>query len=111
MARLRNIVHSDDSCMLVFKGNPKTPEPSTGVIKFPGGHIEVTRTSSGTYWAHIAINREDDGYEEGVIEGFAVASRVAYKYEASQRHGIKDIPEVDQVTQIAIEIGREPIQG
>jgi hypothetical protein len=97
--------------MMVFKGDKKTPEPSTGVIKFPGGNIEVTRTSSGSYWAHISINREDDGYEEGVIEGFAVNSRVAYKYEAGQRHGIKDIPEVDQITQIAIEIGREPMEG
>lgn len=52
MARAK-VVHSDDAVLVEFLGNPNSPEPSTGVIKFPGGHVEVSRCTDGTYWAHI----------------------------------------------------------
>jgi len=48
------VTHSTDAVQITFKGDKKNPEPSTGVIKFPGGHVEVSRCSDGTYWAHIA---------------------------------------------------------
>lgn len=36
----------------------KRPESAQHVIEFPGGAIEVSRTSTGDYWAHIIINRD-----------------------------------------------------
>ncbi len=51
MARAK-IIHSQDACTIVFKGNVNNPEPSSGIIKFPGGCVEVTRTSDGKYWIH-----------------------------------------------------------
>lgn len=53
MARA-NVTHSTDAVQITFNGDKRSPEPSTGVIKFPGGHVEVSRCSDGTYWAHIA---------------------------------------------------------
>ena len=34
-------------------------EPAQHIIIFPGGSVEVSRCEDGTYWAHIARNRED----------------------------------------------------
>ena len=52
MARAK-VVHSADAVTVIFKGNKKSPEPTSGVILFPGGHVEVSRTSDGDYWAHV----------------------------------------------------------
>jgi len=49
------VTHSQDAVQITFNGDIRDPEPSTGVIKFPGGHVEVSRCSDGTYWAHIAM--------------------------------------------------------
>ena len=54
MARCK-VVHSEDTVMVEFKGDKRNPEPSMAVIKFPGGHVEVSRTSDGKYWAHVEV--------------------------------------------------------
>lgn len=53
MSKKFKIVNSDDALTIIVEGNPKNPEPSTAVIKFPGGSVEVSRTADGSYWAHI----------------------------------------------------------
>ncbi|MHB1265894.1 MAG: hypothetical protein ACYC1S_16015, partial [Gemmatimonadaceae bacterium] len=35
----------------------KRPEPAQHIIEFPGGAVEVSRTSDGSYWAHIIVHR------------------------------------------------------
>lgn len=91
MARIK-VVHSDDAVMVEFKGNPKNPEPSTAVIKFPGGHVEVSRTSDGRYWAHLEV------VEAGNVDD----SRIDYEYEAWKSMGIPELPMGDQVKKIAV---------
>lgn len=54
MARAK-VIHSTDSVQITFYGKKMHPEPSTAVIKFPGGHVEVSRCTDGSYWAHIAV--------------------------------------------------------
>ena len=41
-------------------GDPtiKIEKPLTAV-HFPGGHIEISRTSNNEYWAHISVHRPD----------------------------------------------------
>src|SRR5438132_382157 len=34
------------------------PEPAQHIIEFPGGAVEVSRTSDGNYWAHIIVNQD-----------------------------------------------------
>lgn len=94
MAKMRNIIHSDDSCMMIFKGNKRTPEPSTGVIKFPGGFVEVTRTSEGHYWAHIGVDTSDN----------IVHSRIDYAHGTFEEQTIPPIPAQDKITKIAVMI-------
>lgn len=93
MAKAR-VVHSDDACTIIFKGNPKSPEPSMGAIRFPGGRVEVSRCSDGTYYAHLY--RDEDSQ--------VVDSRIDYDYEYSQKHGIPDIPDQDNVQKLAMRI-------
>lgn len=90
------VIHSQDACMIAFKGNPKSPEPHLGVIKFPGGFVEVSRTSDNQYWAHITVN------ESAKITD----SRLDYNYETSQEidEQIPPIPHEDGLVKIAIKI-------
>lgn len=94
MARAK-VVHSDDAVMVEFKGNRNNPEPSTAVIKFPGGHVEVSRTTDGKYWAHLAVVAADN----------IADSRIEYEYEAWKALGIPELPMGNQVKKIAILIG------
>ncbi len=92
------VVHSADACTIIFKGNPKSPEPSLGVIKFPGGHVEVSRASDDTYWAHISVD------EQSYIKG----SRIDYTYGENA-----DIPKINneqRVRKIAVRIDGEYLE-
>jgi len=91
MARAK-VVHSEDAVMVEFKGNPQSPEPSTAVIKFPGGHVEVSRTSDGKYWAHMEVVAAENVSD----------SRIDYEYEAWKSLGIPELPMGNQVKKIAI---------
>lgn len=52
------VIHSGDACTVLVEGNKHVrAEPSTHVIQFPGGHIEVSRTDNDEYWAHIWVNK------------------------------------------------------
>jgi len=95
MARLRNIIHSQDACTMVFEGNPSKPEPSLGAIKFPGGRVEVSRVA-GEYWAHISV---DDGIQ-------ITDSRIDYDREHSFKNGIPDVPDAQHIKHIAVRVAR-----
>jgi hypothetical protein len=82
----------------------RRPEPATHIIEFPGGAIELSRTSDGNYWAHIIVNR--DFALPGDIEGMEgaygeiVGSRIDYEFPAEPN--IVEIPAAQHVRQIAI---------
>lgn len=84
---------------ITLLGDKNRPESAQHVIEFPGGAIEVSRTTTGEYWAHIHINRDwKDSDMEGVhgAMGEVVGSRIATP------DGIKPIPEQAGVSQIAV---------
>lgn len=87
------------------------PEPATHIIEFPGGAIELSRTSDDKYWAHIIVNRDfalgPDA--EGMVSslGEIVGSRIDYEFPADPN--IVDVPKANMVRQIAILI--QPIRG
>lgn len=85
-------MHSDDAVCVVFNGNPRRPEPSTGVIKFPGGHVEVSRCSDGTYWVHL----------ETVAAVNIVDSRIEYEHGGTR--AVRDLPEHELVRKLAIRV-------
>jgi len=101
MARLssKNIIHSADSLMIVIKGDKRNPEPSTIVIKFPGGHVEVSRCSDDSYYAHITADKS-----ENIID-----SRIEYNYEGYLEHGVPDIPDHNKIKKLAVKIKGEDL--
>jgi len=82
----------------------RRPEPADHIIEFPGGAIELSRTSDGNYWAHIIVNR--DFALPGEIEGMEgaygeiVGSRIDYEFPTEPN--IIEVPNAQRVRQIAI---------
>lgn len=79
MARAE-VTHSTDAVQITFRGDRRRPEPATGVIVFPGGHVEVSRCSDGSYWAHV----------EFVDPVNCVESRIDYIAEATGSQELLD---------------------
>jgi hypothetical protein len=91
MARTK-AVYSEDATTLIFKGDPKKPECGTAIIKFPGGHVEVTRTSDNKYWAHLCVDETAE----------IVNSRMSYHPEAEKFGNIYEIPLAEHIYQMAV---------
>ena len=103
MARAE-VVHSDDAVAILLRGNPRRPEPSTAVIKFPGGHVEVTRASDGSYWVHVERNTRINDPESDTL-GVIIESRIDHTYEARAK-GIPPMPAHSEIQHMAIRIAR-----
>lgn len=93
MKKFDNIIESNGTCTMIFEGEKNTDEPICGVIQFPGGKVDVTRTNSG-YWATIIINNETDVFD----------SRIGYDYESSMKFAIHKMPRQKNIKQISIRI-------
>lgn len=91
------VVHSEDAVTVVFQGNPKNPEPGSAIIKFPGGHVEVTRTSDNRYWAHVEVENPENTHD----------SRIDYNHDGyvATNGSIPDVPHADKIKHMAILIG------
>lgn len=91
MARAK-VTHSTDAVQVTFNGDKRNPEPSTGVIKFPGGHVEVARCSDGSYWVHLEV----------VDAVNITGSRIEYMHGATKT--VRDLPETNLIRKLALRI-------
>ena len=88
----------------------KKPEPASHIIEFPGGAIELSRTSGSDYWAHIIVNR--DFALPGEVEGLEgalgeiVDSRMDYAFPACPN--LVPVPNASELRQIAVLIRPRP---
>jgi len=86
-----------------LEGNPKKPESAQHIIIFPGGSIEVSRTTNDEYWVHVEVHKGPAGSgglrEEKV--GRVVDSRVDYDYPRTQ---IDHLPHESDITHMAVRI-------
>jgi hypothetical protein len=91
----------------------KRPEPATHIIEFPGGAVELSRTTEGNYWAHIIINRDfalpEDLSGLYAAHGEIVGSRIDYVFPADPN--IVDVPDAEHVRQIAVLIRPRHTEG
>jgi len=92
--------------VITLKGNPGKPESATHIIEFPGGSIEVSRTTDGDYWAHIAVNTgqvldDANGYHgaNGRIVGTRIDRTIDYNGPS-----VEDIPEHGMIQHLAVRI-------
>jgi ribosomal protein S8E len=88
--------------VIELKGNPKNPESAQHIIKFPGGSIEVSRTTEGNYWAHIEVNRNPPSADGGGVResarGRVAESRVSYEGASA----VSSIPDHGEITHMAV---------
>ena len=106
MARLQ-VHHSEDACCILIDGDRRKPEPSTAVIKFPGGHVEVTRHSDGSYWVHVGRNTRINDPDAEVL-GHIVDSRIDLTYDARHAYAqqIPPLPAAEHIEHMALRIAR-----
>ena len=53
------IVSMGDSVLGVkLEGNPQKPEPIHFRATFPGGDVDIVRTTDNKYWIHVRVNNK-----------------------------------------------------
>ncbi len=105
MARFK-VTHSQDAACIEIQGSKSNPEPSTATIKFPGGFVEVSRHSDGSYWAHVSRQLEENE-ECGEVPGVIVDSRIDLTFEGAEGgRNVRDIPSADRIQKMVIRIAR-----
>lgn len=83
-------------------GDPKIKtESAQHIIEFPGGAVEVTRTSDNEYWAHIIINR---GWSDSDQTGIHAARGEVVDARIDSAAGVLDVPNAGTMTQVAVRI-------
>lgn len=61
------------------------PEPISFRVAFPGGDVEVSRTSVDDYWIHVRVNRPASGQH---IPGETPTARIVdARVDAHDKHG------------------------
>ena len=76
-------------------------EPAQHIIEFPGGAIEVSRTTDGNYWAHIIVNKGqivDD--TKGRESAFGVVQRT--RLEMEDAPSVQRIQNEEQIRAISV---------
>lgn len=85
----------------LFGDKVKKVESAQHIIEFPGGAIELSRTTDGDYWAHILVNQ--DQFADGDGDGFTSAAGevVASRLDCATGH-VEDIPNEKAIRQVAV---------
>jgi hypothetical protein len=86
--------------VMELKGDHGVPESAQYIIIFPGGSIEVSRTSNDEYWVHIEINTGEILPEtvRASKKGQIIDSRLDYS------NGIEEIPNLENLKHIAVRV-------
>lgn len=70
----------------------RRPESAQHIITFPGGAIELSRTTDGDYWAHVIINTDQQSDMEDNFHsarGEVIASRVDFGLDDVRATGVR----------------------
>ncbi len=92
----------------LFGDKVKKVESASHIIEFPGGAIEVSRCTDGSYWAHIIVNH---GFGDGDGEGMntAVGEVIGSRIEHENGRGVADLPNEKRIEHVAVLIrARKP---
>lgn len=83
-------------------GDKTKPESAQHIIEFPGGAVELSRTMSGDYWAHIIVNRTDFDGNDG--QGLNSARGVVVDARIDREHpdGVVGIEKHERIEQVAV---------
>jgi hypothetical protein len=87
--------------LTLYGDKKRKPESAEHIIEFPGGAIELSRTSDDEYWAHIIINR---GWIDSDQTGIHAARGEAVDARIDSAVGVLDVPNAEAMTQIAVRV-------
>ena len=95
MPRFKVVSNGSDHEMVTITGDPKRCEPSHFTVKFPGGHVNITRANNGSnaeYWVHFHANRENDLVEDSDMQiGKIVKARIDGHDKPTSEYSVGDI--------------------
>lgn len=82
-------------------GDKARPESAQHIIEFPGGAVEISRTSDGDYWAHIIVNH---GFGDGDTDGISGAQGHVVDARIDRAHplGVQTPKDLKAIQQIAV---------
>lgn len=75
-------------------------ESAMHIIEFPGGAVEVSRCTDGSYWAHIIVNQK--GFDAGDGDGLNSARGVVAGSRLDVGRGPEDIASERSLEQVAV---------
>jgi hypothetical protein len=76
-AHLKIKSYGDAVLGVELEGNPKKPEPDHFRVYFPGGDVDITRTTDNEYWIHVHVNcKESTSYNPMEPTGFIKDARL-----------------------------------
>ncbi len=65
-----------DAMLVRLEGNKAKPEPSTFIVAFPGGEVEIARCSDDTYWIHLNVSNPTQFSRGGPAAGRITDARL-----------------------------------
>lgn len=90
--KIRVEERGSDAIGVRLLGDRNQPEPSTFIVSFPGGDVEIARTLDDRYWVHVRATQPEDAVAlEGLEPGRLVRARVDHDVPGS---GVKDGAEI-----------------
>lgn len=60
MRRLKVVDFGTEVQGVRLEGDRRNPEPESFRVTFPGGEVDVTRTSDDDYWVHLRVYENED---------------------------------------------------
>ena len=89
-------------------GNPKIqPEPESFRVCFPGGDVDIVRTSDGDYWVHVRVDSEDDVNQESAsVAGKLVDARLDISSKSASECDAGDFAHPD-LYHLAVRVARK----
>jgi len=90
----------------IYRGKKTKREPEHHEFIFPGGNINIQRTSDDDYWVHIVVNKGQvlDDIPSRSKPGKFVDSRVDLLFEETQQQSVIPINNVENAGHIAVRI-------
>jgi len=70
MKRLKVSDFGDTVQGVELRGDRRNPEPESFRVAFPGGDVDIVRTTNDEYWVHVRVNkpgRDNPEYVMGKI--------------------------------------------
>ena len=79
----------DDVYGVVLEGNRAKPEKAYFRVAFPGGDVDIVRTSNDDYWVHVRVDRPEDGF---YVKGNQTARIVNARLDIHGKHASETNP-------------------